>query len=58
MNMKKKYIQPKAISYTLEVENDLLSLSEVHNEEGTGIQRSKEFGEFEDPMDEEDDDFE
>lgn len=50
--MKKNYIQPKAIRFNLETENELLSLSDVHNEEGNGIQRSKKFDRFEDSTDE------
>ncbi|MCQ2243603.1 MAG: hypothetical protein MJZ32_05030 [Bacteroidaceae bacterium] len=37
----KKYIKPEAVSYSADIESLLLDGTFVHNEEGSGIQRSK-----------------
>lgn len=44
----KKYIKPEAVSYSADIESLLFNGTFVHNEEGSGIQRSKQFFGLED----------
>ena len=44
----KKYIKPEAVCCSADIESLLFNGTVVHNEEGNGIQRSKQFFGLED----------